>query len=259
MYFLLKMMVFHCYVCLPEGIILMMNTFNIICMCSRCYFCWCWTELTLRTCPNLPAWSCVVNNHGDHKSSRVVGPLPNGLYKWLINGGDPNYLQVLGAHPPSINKFSEALKRSLQAAIFQRIFQILKHDCLKKLQPPPLRQGNCTTWILMDVLCRIEVYSCEQDCCRFFLATNNQFFWGFGPLGSKVQRGTFRASRPKELVADVPWVFGPKKFLPHFGPSKAAFFKKNHGNGQREHRRWWCGRGGDFDSWKTVPWRKWLR
>ena len=21
-----------------------------------------------------------------------MGPLPNGLYKWLINGGDPNHL-----------------------------------------------------------------------------------------------------------------------------------------------------------------------
>ena len=25
--------------------------------------------------------------------SRVVGPLPNGLYKWLINGVDPTYLR----------------------------------------------------------------------------------------------------------------------------------------------------------------------
>ena len=23
---------------------------------------------------------------------------------WLINGGDPNYLQVLGAHPPSMSQ-----------------------------------------------------------------------------------------------------------------------------------------------------------
>ena len=39
----------------------------------------------------------VVNNHGDCKSpkDRVVGPLPNG-HSWLINGGDPNHLQVLG-------------------------------------------------------------------------------------------------------------------------------------------------------------------
>ena len=26
----------------------------------------------------------------------VVGPLPNGRTSWLINGGDTNYLQVLG-------------------------------------------------------------------------------------------------------------------------------------------------------------------
>ena len=28
--------------------------------------------------------------------SGVVGPLPNGRTSWLINGADPNYLQVLG-------------------------------------------------------------------------------------------------------------------------------------------------------------------
>ena len=36
----------------------------------------------------------MVNNLGDCKSleDRVVGPLPNGLFKWLIHGDDPNYL-----------------------------------------------------------------------------------------------------------------------------------------------------------------------
>ena len=31
----------------------------------------------------------MVNNHGDRKSPKdgVVGPLPNGLNKWLIHGG----------------------------------------------------------------------------------------------------------------------------------------------------------------------------
>ena len=40
----------------------------------------------------------VVNNHGDRKSpkDRVVGPLPNGRTLWLIDGGDPNHLRVLG-------------------------------------------------------------------------------------------------------------------------------------------------------------------
>ena len=28
-------------------------------------------------------------------------PLPNGRNLWLINGGDPNHLRYLGAHPPS--------------------------------------------------------------------------------------------------------------------------------------------------------------
>ena len=38
----------------------------------------------------------MVNNYGDHKSpkDRVVGPLPNGLNLWLINGGGTNcYLE----------------------------------------------------------------------------------------------------------------------------------------------------------------------
>ena len=37
----------------------------------------------------------MVSNHGDRFRPRflgVVGPIPNGLYKWLINGGDPNHL-----------------------------------------------------------------------------------------------------------------------------------------------------------------------
>ena len=36
----------------------------------------------------------MVNKQKVNKSpqDRVVGPLPNGLYKWLINGGDPNHL-----------------------------------------------------------------------------------------------------------------------------------------------------------------------
>ena len=34
---------------------------------------------------------------------RVI-PLTNGRTLWLINGGDPNHLQVLGAHPPSTYK-----------------------------------------------------------------------------------------------------------------------------------------------------------
>ena len=40
---------------------------------------------------------------------RVVGPLPNGHKLWLINRGDPIYLQVLGAHPPSYTRLSSTL------------------------------------------------------------------------------------------------------------------------------------------------------
>ena len=41
----------------------------------------------------MPVDGSVVNNHGDRKSPKdKVFPLPNGLYKWLINRGDPNYL-----------------------------------------------------------------------------------------------------------------------------------------------------------------------
>ena len=34
-----------------------------------------------------------VNDHGDRKSpkDRVVGPLPNSLYTWLLIGVDPSY------------------------------------------------------------------------------------------------------------------------------------------------------------------------
>ena len=35
-----------------------------------------------------------------HPLSRVMGPLPNGRYKWLINGGDPNYLRPSWDDPP---------------------------------------------------------------------------------------------------------------------------------------------------------------
>ena len=31
----------------------------------------------------------------------VVGPLPNGLNSWLINGGDPNYTYKSWDDPPS--------------------------------------------------------------------------------------------------------------------------------------------------------------
>ena len=38
-----------------------------------------------------------LKNNGDRKSARPgVTPLPNGRTSWLTNGGDPNYLQVLG-------------------------------------------------------------------------------------------------------------------------------------------------------------------
>ena len=45
----------------------------------------------------------VVNNHGDRKSptDRVMGPLPNGLTSWLINGGDPNHVSKSWHDPPS--------------------------------------------------------------------------------------------------------------------------------------------------------------
>ena len=37
------------------------------------------------------------NDHGDPRSPKGggVGSLSNGQYLWLIDGGDPNHLQVL--------------------------------------------------------------------------------------------------------------------------------------------------------------------
>ena len=32
----------------------------------------------------------------DHPLTEVVGPLPDGRTPWLMNGGDPNHLQVMG-------------------------------------------------------------------------------------------------------------------------------------------------------------------
>ena len=43
----------------------------------------------------IPGLAYVVNNHGFFVSppkDRVMGPLPNGLIKWLIYGCDPNHL-----------------------------------------------------------------------------------------------------------------------------------------------------------------------
>ena len=40
--------------------------------------------------------SCCPRKH------RVVGPVPNGLYKWLINEGRPNHLSKSWDNPPSI-------------------------------------------------------------------------------------------------------------------------------------------------------------
>ncbi len=47
-------------------------------------------------------WRAVVNNHGDRfcPLTRVVGPLPNGLKKWLINGGDPFTTYDTWGDPP---------------------------------------------------------------------------------------------------------------------------------------------------------------
>ena len=41
-----------------------------------------------RALQNKPTWRII-------PASKLVNDLPNGL-PWLINGGDPNYLQVLG-------------------------------------------------------------------------------------------------------------------------------------------------------------------
>ena len=38
----------------------------------------------------------------------VVGPLPHGHEHGIIHGGDPKYLQVLGAHPPSTHRIHGA-------------------------------------------------------------------------------------------------------------------------------------------------------
>ena len=45
----------------------------------------------------------LINSHGDRKSfkDRVAGPLPNRLYKWCVNRGDPNYLLTGWDDPPS--------------------------------------------------------------------------------------------------------------------------------------------------------------
>ena len=60
-----------------------------------------WFQPELWTCQCfLGSSHLVVSNYGTmvNKSpqDRVVGPLPNGRTSWLINGGDPNYLRVLG-------------------------------------------------------------------------------------------------------------------------------------------------------------------
>ena len=44
-----------------------------------------------------------------------VDPLPNGRTPWLINRGDPNYLQVLGAHPPSRGRESVYIIKGILA------------------------------------------------------------------------------------------------------------------------------------------------
>ncbi len=75
----------------------------------------------------------MVNNHGDRKSPRpgVVGPLPNGLYKWLITGGDPNHL--LTGMILQVNDFESALGseptipirggRETQRALLRHVFE----------------------------------------------------------------------------------------------------------------------------------------
>ena len=45
---------------------------------------------------------------------RVVGPFPNGRTPWLINGGDPNHLQVLGWS--SKYRVSENISKNSQTA-----------------------------------------------------------------------------------------------------------------------------------------------
>ena len=46
----------------------------------------------------------------------VVGPLPNGQTSWLINRGDPNHLQVMGAHPSTKEALHLSLQRFLHGA-----------------------------------------------------------------------------------------------------------------------------------------------
>ena len=57
---------------------------------------WIYLEDQPRTCTSVSG----ENNHGDRFRRLRIGlwPLPNGLiiYKWLVNGGDPNHLRVLG-------------------------------------------------------------------------------------------------------------------------------------------------------------------
>ena len=65
-------------------------------------------------------------------SSRVVGPLPFMAFWWLINGGDPNYLQVLGwsskyplnSHDfmGSVENYSPLNERKRISEIFPPIF-----------------------------------------------------------------------------------------------------------------------------------------
>ena len=44
----------------------------------------------------------MVNNHGDRFCPKFLGLFPlQMVFSWLVNGGDPNYLHPLGAHPPS--------------------------------------------------------------------------------------------------------------------------------------------------------------
>ena len=59
-----------------------------------------------------------------------MGPLPNGRFSWLINGGDPNHLQVLGCSSKYIDLgggftyllFSPLLGEMIQ--VDEHIFQV---------------------------------------------------------------------------------------------------------------------------------------
>ena len=51
-----------------------------------------------------PGLGYVVNNHGDGFRPLRIGlwdPFQMAELLWLLNGGDPNHLHPLGAHPPS--------------------------------------------------------------------------------------------------------------------------------------------------------------